>query len=97
MEYHRVSYTQQVDLDPEYFQNTSVPRQTETLPFIYHAFAFKNLILGLPWWFAVKNLTANAGDMGSIPGLGGSHMSQSNKAHTPQLLKLVHSRARAPQ
>ena len=28
----------------------------------------------------VKNLPANAGDMGSIPGLGRSHMLQSNEA-----------------
>ena len=33
----------------------------------------------------VKNLPANAGDMGSIPGLGRSHMLQSNEARAPQL------------
>ena len=32
-----------------------------------------------------KNLPANAGDTGSIPGLGRFHMQQSNKVHTPQL------------
>ena len=29
--------------------------------------------LRLPWWLTVKNLPANAGDMGLIPGLGRFH------------------------
>ena len=44
----------------------------------------------------VKNPPANAGDTGSIPGLGRSHMPQSNKAHVPQLLSL-HARVHKPQ
>ena len=44
----------------------------------------------------VKNPPASAGDMGSSPGLGKSHMPRSNKARAPQLLSL-HSRAREPQ
>ena len=36
------------------------------------------LNLGFPGGLVVKNLPANAGDMGSIPGLGKSHMPQSN-------------------
>ena len=36
----------------------------------------------------VKNLPANAWDMGSSPGLGGSHMPRSNWAREPQLLSL---------
>ena len=32
-----------------------------------------------------KNLPANAGDMGSVPGPGRFHILQSNKAHGPQL------------
>ena len=44
----------------------------------------------------VKNLPANAGDVGSIPGPGRSHMPWSNKARAPPLLSL-HSRAHAPQ
>ena len=44
----------------------------------------------------VKNPPANAGDTGSIPGLGRFHMQQSNQAHSPQLLS-SHSRAREPQ
>ena len=34
----------------------------------------------------VESLPANAGDMGSSPGLGRSHMPWSNCAHEPQLL-----------
>ena len=44
----------------------------------------------------VKNLPATAGDMGSIPGLGRSHMPQNSEARAPQLLSL-RSRARGPQ
>ena len=36
----------------------------------------------------VGNLPANAGDMGSSPGLGRSHMLRSNWAREPQLLSL---------
>ena len=34
----------------------------------------------------VKNLSANAGDTGSSPGPGRSHMPRSSYAHVPQLL-----------
>ena len=36
----------------------------------------------------VESLPANAGDTGSSPGLGGSHMPRSNRAREPQLLSL---------
>ena len=36
----------------------------------------------------VENPPANAGDAGSSPGLGGSHMPWSNWAREPQLLSL---------
>ena len=42
-----------------------------------------------------KTLPANAGDMGSIPGPGRSHMPRGNQAHGPQLSP--HPRARAQQ
>ena len=52
----------------------------------------------------VKNPPADAGDTGSIPGLGRSHMPRSKKARAPQLLSLRATtteactpRARAPQ
>ena len=44
----------------------------------------------------VKNQPANAGDTGSSPGPGWSHMLRSNWARAPQLLSL-HSRACEPQ
>ena len=44
----------------------------------------------------VKSPPANAGDTGSGPGLGGSHMPQSGWARAPQLLSL-RSGAREPQ
>ena len=43
---------------------------------------------GFPGGAVVENLPANAGDTGSSPGLGGSHMPQSNWAREPQLLSL---------
>ena len=44
----------------------------------------------------VKNPPAKAGDMGSSPGQGRSHMPRSNEARAPQLLSL-RSRAHEPQ
>ena len=44
----------------------------------------------------VRNPPANAGDTGSIPGLGRSHMPQGNWVHVPWLPS-PHSRAREPQ
>ena len=44
--------------------------------------------MGFPDGAVVENLPANAGDTGSSPGLGGSHMPRSNWAREPQLLSL---------
>ena len=44
----------------------------------------------------VGSSPASAGDMGSIPGLGGFHMPWSNQAHVPELLSLW-SRTHEPQ
>ena len=64
---------------------------------------------GFPGGPVVKNPPANAGDMGSIPGSGRSHVMQGNWARVPQvlslcsgahksqLLKPTHPRAHAPQ
>ena len=41
----------------------------------------------LLWWYSVKNLPANAGNMGSIPGPERFHTPRNNRAHEPQLLK----------
>ena len=48
----------------------------------------KTLPLGFPGGAVVESLPANAGDAGSSPGLGRSHMPRSNWAHEPQLLSL---------
>ena len=39
---------------------------------------FKKTVPGFPGGAVVENLPANAGDMGSSPGLGRSHMPRSN-------------------
>ena len=44
--------------------------------------------MGFPGGAAVENLPANAGDVGSSPGLGRSHMPRSSWAREPQLLSL---------
>ena len=43
---------------------------------------------GFPGDTVVENLPVNAGDTGSSPGLGTSHMPRSNWAREPQLLSL---------
>ena len=43
---------------------------------------------GFPGGAVVENLPANAGDTGSNPGLGRSHMPRSDWAREPQLLSL---------
>ena len=43
---------------------------------------------GFPGGAVVENLPASAGDTGSSPGLGRSHMPRSNWAREPQLLSL---------
>ena len=43
---------------------------------------------GFPGGAVVENLPANAGDTGSSPGLGRSHMPRKNWAREPQLLSL---------
>ena len=54
------------------------------------------MVNGFPGDSVVKNLPASAGDRGSIPDLGRSHMLQNNKACVPQLLCLC-SRTQGPQ
>ena len=48
----------------------------------------KKKFKGFPGGAVVENLPANAGDTGSRPGLGGSHMPRSGWAREPQLLSL---------
>ena len=47
----------------------------------------KEATLGFPGGAVVGSPPANAGDTGSSPGPGGSHMPRSDKARAPQLLK----------
>ena len=54
-------------------------------------------LLDFPGGPVVENPPANAGDMGSIPGLGRSHMLWGNKAGVPQQLKPRSPRARTLQ
>ena len=49
---------------------------------------FQKCIQGFPGGVVVESLPTNAGDTGSSPGLGRSHMPQSNWAREPQLLSL---------
>ena len=51
-------------------------------------FISKIFLRGFPGGAVVGNLPANAGDTGSSPGLGRSHMPRSNWACEPQLLSL---------
>ena len=54
-----------------------------------HCLPIKNAVFGgFPGGAVVENLPANAGDTGSSPGLGRSHMPWSNWAREPQLLSL---------
>ena len=53
-------------------------------------------VQGFPGRAVVRNPPANAGDTGSSPGPGRSHMPWSNEARAPQLLSL-RSRAHEPQ
>ena len=46
----------------------------------------KDWLLRLHWWSRVKNLPANAGDTGSNPDPGRSHVLRGNKPCGPQLL-----------
>ena len=48
----------------------------------------RRTLLGSPGVSVVKSLPANAGDAGSIPGPGRSHMPWSCEAHAPHLLHL---------
>ena len=51
-------------------------------------FSSKSYALGFPGGAVVGSLPADAGDVGSSPGLGRSHMPRSNWTHEPQLLSL---------
>ena len=58
------------------------------LCFFFMYYLCEKYYRGFPGGTVVESLPANAGDTGSSPGLGGSHMPRSNWAHEPQLLSL---------
>ena len=66
------------------------PLASPSLPPLEHVFkdSIKNRAWGFPGGAVVENLPANAGDAGSSPGLGGSHVPRSDWAREPQLLSL---------
>ena len=68
-------------------QNSTIPSEKKK----------KYLISDFPGGAVVKDLPTNAGDKGSIPSPGRSHMLWSNQAHVPQRLKPVCPRAYALQ
>ena len=55
---------------------------------LYYKYILKYEFRGFPGGAVVENLPANAGDTGSSPGLGRSHMPRRNWAREPQLLSL---------
>ena len=59
----------------------------DTYPQTHRVWYLKD-VQGFPGSAVVENLPANAGDTGSSPGLGRSHMPRSNWAREPQLLSL---------
>ena len=81
------------DQGPPHFIQRRVTRRSERPTRI---FPWKEL-WGFPGGLVVKNNPpANAGDTGSVPGPGRSHMPRSSKAHVPRPLSLS-SRALEPQ
>ena len=55
---------------------------------LYYTNNYKKYFRGFPGGAVVESLPANAGDTGSGPGLGRSHIPQSGWAREPQLLSL---------
>ena len=68
------------------FNNMQYPPSLFNI-FLIHLY-IKIKLSGFPGGAVVGNLPANAGDMGSSPGLGRSHMPRSDWAREPQLLSL---------
>ena len=58
------------------------------IDFLQYCIIIKSTDLGFPGGAVVDSLAASAGNTGSSPGLGRSHIPQSNWAREPQLLSL---------
>ena len=65
--------------DPRYLGQQEIRKHNKTI---------KNLNRGFPGGAVVESLPASAGDAGSSPGLGRSHILRSSSAREPQLLSL---------
>ena len=72
----------------DYFFNPGSATFQQCKHRIVTSFKIKMNEQGFPGGALVENLPANAGDTGSSPGLGRSHMPWSNWACEPQLLSL---------
>ena len=71
------------------FGHTWLQWRLASTVFILNSLCFaKKQGLGFPGGAVVENLPANAGDTGSSPGLGRSHVPRSSWAREPQLLSL---------
>ena len=76
-----------VHMEPSAYSATGKQQKLKVkLILFYHT--HKKASAGFPGGAVVENLPANAGDTGSSPGLGGSHMPRSGWAREPQLLSL---------
>ena len=73
------------DVDSRVYHDVKKCQIEKTL---YICYFLRKEGMGFPGGAVVESLPANAGDAGSSPGLGGSHVPRSNWAHEPQLLSL---------
>ena len=95
-----VGNTPSVDLDPRgvicclLFMLRNLNPQGQSR--YYGLYSLNNTLRGFPGGTVVENPPANAGETGSSPGPGRSHMPRSSWARAPQLLSL-RSRPREPQ
>ena len=87
-----LSFVQGEEIQPYVISSSLVETAQETMPMTkaekeqQRVLGSKFILEGFPGGAVVGSLPANAGDTGSSPGLGGSHMPRSNQAREPQLL-----------
>ena len=80
-------YIKQISIDKDLLYSTGNSTQWSVLAYMEKE-SYKKKQGGFPGGAVVENLPANAGDTGSGPGLGRSHMPRSSQAREPQLLSL---------
>ena len=74
-------------VDIQFSQHHLLKRLSFLIVYSWHP-CQKLVVWGFPGGAVVENLPANAGEPGSSPGLGRSHMPRSDQAREPQLLSL---------